>query len=99
MNKNLDLNPVRCRCGGEAETIVIHRTDGRIVYFVKCVDCGIETPEFYVEAEAVTVWNRAMGTDRCCNTCDIYEDGRYCKLWSIFCGSDHWCKDWSEKND
>ena len=74
MNKNLDLNPVRCRCGGEAETIVIHRTDGRIVYFVKCVDCGIETPEFYVEAEAVTVWNRAMGTDRCCNTCDIYED-------------------------
>lgn len=85
-----DLKPVHCGCGGEANWDCL---DGK--HQVGCLDCGICTKSYGTEAEAVAAWNRAMGADRCCNTCDSYEDGRFCLLWGIFCPSDHWCKDWS----
>lgn len=89
----------RCGCGGEAKVNrwkwETNRPKER--YDVYCNVCGISTVFYPTEAEVITAWNLAMGAERCCNTCDSYEDGRYCKLWSIFCKSDHWCKDWSNK--
>jgi len=35
--------------------------------------------------------------EKCCNECDCYEDGRYCKLHSIFVRSDFACRDWESK--
>ena len=91
-----ELTPVRCGCGGEAKTILYESYGLPPVYLTHCLVCGMSTRAFDTKAEAITAWNRAMGVkDRCCNTCDSYEAGRYCLLWSIFCPSDHWCKDWS----
>ena len=32
--------------------------------------------------------------EKCCNTCDCFEVGCYCKLHSIFIRSDFVCRDW-----
>ena len=53
-----ELKAVRCGCGGEA--VAIGDADNNI-YFVKCDKCWISTDLFHSEAEAVEVWNKAMG--------------------------------------
>ena len=70
-----ELKPVRCGCGGEAEVITIHKYDGDVVYYVVCMECRIETPEVYTEAEAIQAWNRAMG-----NRMELQTVGRTAKV-------------------
>jgi hypothetical protein len=55
-----DLEPVRCGCGGEAK---VEEWVGR--WYVRCQNsnCLISTKNCDTEAEAITAWNRAMGTD------------------------------------
>lgn len=95
MSEKTNQKPVKCGCGGEAEVCKSPLKYG-YCYFVKCERCETATNIFVKVEEAIEAWNKAMGADRCCNTCDSYEAGRYCLSWSIFCPSDHWCKDWSE---
>ena len=59
-----ELKPVNCGCGGEAE-VVKHTFHGASPsYGVECTNCHTESWQFYnTEAEAVTAWNRAMGTE------------------------------------
>ena len=56
------LKLVNCGCGGEA-IAYIESMDGGFLHliYVSCAKCGIRTPKFDTEAEAVTAWNRAMG--------------------------------------
>ena len=98
MSEKTNQKPVKCGCGGEVKVYETPLKDCE-GYFVQCNDCRTATFIWLSEAEAITAWNKAMGADRCCNTCDSYEAGRYCLLWSIFCPSDHWCKDWSGNED
>jgi len=63
-----ELKPVRCGCGGEAKvdwTVI----NGAYMTGVVCQKCGMKTASFYdrddkdkVIAEAIEVWNRAMGS-------------------------------------
>lgn len=92
-----ELKPVRCGCGGEASVdYFIGEPSEGASYVVYCRKCEIQTMSYDTMTEAIQAWNTAVRADRCCNTCDSYEAGRYCLLWSIFCPSDHWCKDWSD---
>ena len=51
-----ELQPVRCGCGGEAETKQAFN-NGWYVYCPECIMCS----GFYsTESEAITAWNRAM---------------------------------------
>lgn len=65
-----EMKPVPCGCGGEAH----HDSAScwnpeeeewmpNFWHRVICKNCGTQTKAFYTEAEAVTAWNRAMGTD------------------------------------
>ena len=62
------LKPVNCGCGGEAK----HVTEScwnpeeekwipNFWHRVICKNCGTQTKAFYTEAEAIEVWNKAMG--------------------------------------
>ena len=97
-NMTDELKPVRCGCGEEPVVGHIKKTSylPKDRWYIGCPKCDICTGLYDTEAEVVEAWNTAVRADRCCNTCDSYEAGRYCLLWSIFCPSDHWCKDWSE---
>ena len=53
----MELKPVRCGCGGEAEPYAW--VSGS--YSCHCLSCGIETTNFKTPEEAVKAWNRAMG--------------------------------------
>lgn len=53
------LKPVPCGCGGEAEVKLW--AEPETPYVVMCHKCGIVTEDFPTEAEAIEVWNRAMG--------------------------------------
>lgn len=67
----LELKPVRCGCGGEAEIDIVPIDRRR----VRCQKCGIRTLSFATEAEAITVWNRAMcHTER---TAKVRHNGDY----------------------
>ena len=55
------LTPVRCGCGGEAEVCKSPLKDG-YCYFVKCERCETATNIFVKVEDAITAWNRAMGT-------------------------------------
>ena len=57
---NEELKPVRCGCGGEARVMQPSYTHCRVVM---CPNCGIKTAYRSTESEAVTAWNRAMGTE------------------------------------
>ena len=52
---NDELKPIRCGCGGEPYLL------GN--YSVLCSKCFIKTDRENSEAEAIKVWNTAMGTD------------------------------------
>ena len=52
------LKPVPCGCGGEA---VVHEQEyGE--YEVYCPRCFITTDDYKTETDAITAWNRAMGS-------------------------------------
>ncbi len=53
-----ELKPVRCGCGGLAE---VAYTESGLAYVI-CLQCLTETRVFRTEAEAITAWNRAMGS-------------------------------------
>ena len=54
-----DLKPVRCGCGGEVDSHL-----GKYAkWFIACDKCGVRTPLCDSRTEAITVWNRAMGTE------------------------------------
>ena len=60
------LKPVRCGCGGEAVIETDHDTIQPVAPIdwkrVICNKCNIRTTWRKSEAEAITTWNRAMGT-------------------------------------
>lgn len=56
-----ELKPVRCGCGGEAKVAPYHG-DGYESFYVYCQNCNIDSDYYETEAEAVTAWNRAMGS-------------------------------------
>lgn len=60
-----EMKPVKCGCGGEA-IAYIQSMDGGFWHLinVSCSKCGISTPKYDTEAEAITAWNRAMGADQ-----------------------------------
>ena len=58
-----ELKPVRCGCGGEAIYGKWVSKVGVIAHAVGCKNCGIQTKPYPTEAEAVTAWNTAMGTN------------------------------------
>ena len=73
-----ELKPVRCGCGGE--TVIMPTPSGR--FAVGCKKCDICTGLYNTEAEAITAWNRAMGTENICKNCKAYfvmGDCGYCK--------------------
>ena len=60
-----ELKPIRCGCGGEAEVKLFPLCCGikheEIEYFVVCKKCRTRTEYKDTVAEAIIVWNRAMG--------------------------------------
>ena len=54
-----ELKPVKCGCGGEAVIYVTHWWGE--CYVCECEECGTASRPCTTEAEAITVWNRAMG--------------------------------------
>ena len=54
--------PVNCRCGGKPQVIsYLSQEYCKMLYYVRCVECGTETDDLFSEAEAITVWNKVMG--------------------------------------
>ena len=111
---NKELKPVRCGCGGEAN---IHKDDGTFgqmpIYTVSCNTCGMRSGRRSTEVQAVTAWNRAMGTndinvpnkERTYKVTDIHVDEYYCPA----CGAeiphshedkgDNYCRECGAKLD
>jgi hypothetical protein len=62
-----ELKLVRCGCGGEAHHDTVRgwnpvREDAFVLWHrVICKNCGTQTKVFYIEAEAIEAWNKAMG--------------------------------------
>lgn len=56
--------PVRCRCGGEPENIIVDTGSYRVYYAVKCKKCGIQTSPQVAELFAIEAWNKTMGAER-----------------------------------
>ena len=63
-----ELKPVRCGCGGEAKVEPLPFETWNDIwdasvsqYLVRCDRCGMTTRLHDTEAEAIAVWNRAMG--------------------------------------
>ena len=52
-----ELKPVRCGCGGEAESALSFDYE----YYVMCHKCGTRSDYFLKEVEAIEAWNKAMG--------------------------------------
>lgn len=52
-----ELKPVRCGCGGEAESALSFAYE----YYVMCHKCGTRSDYFLKEVEAIEAWNKAMG--------------------------------------
>ena len=61
----LGIKPVRCGCGGKAKITILHwdtiEDYDDPTYLVECENCEISTKDYDTEAEAVKVWNKAMG--------------------------------------
>ena len=58
-----EKKPARCGCGGEANVFGYDALSGDHDFYVSCTKCGICTPSKPTKAEAITAWNRAMGTN------------------------------------
>lgn len=73
-----ELKPVPCGCGGEAWTdYIIGEPSEGVGWFVCCKNCEIQLPsEYDTEAEAITAWNRAMGSTEKSSTVE-----RTAKVW------------------
>ena len=54
----MELNPVDCGCGGEAQ--VFFPFTNNSVYMIECKKCGICISAYETEAEAIEAWNTAM---------------------------------------
>ncbi len=65
VTKQNALKPIRCGCGGEAILETDHDTIQPVAPIdwkrVRCNKCNIRTTWRKSEAEAIEVWNRAMG--------------------------------------
>lgn len=59
---NEELKPVRCGCGGEAKVQRVRTLKSHLIV-VMCTKCEIATNYYTNEAEAITAWNTAMGTN------------------------------------
>lgn len=53
---------VNCGCGGEAFVHIMGHELTKTQYYINCEKCDTRTWFFDTEAEAVTVWNKAMGS-------------------------------------
>ena len=60
MEKDDELKPVPCGCGGEA-IIYINGARQAKIY---CEKCGIESNVFATKYKAIEAWNRAMGAEK-----------------------------------
>lgn len=61
----MELNPVKCGCGGVGKIETDHDTlvPGEPIDWkrIVCDNCNIRTTWRHTEAEAITAWNEAMG--------------------------------------
>ena len=48
-------------CGGEAH--VVETIHGKTLPWVRCKDCGMETPMLDTEEEAIEAWNRRVDNE------------------------------------
>ena len=85
-----ELKPVRCGCGGFADSHLGKYAN----WFISCEKCGVRTPLCDSRDEAIMTWNRAMGaTDtnvgdkiiycKDCKYSHMTIDGlcKYCDIW------------------
>ncbi len=59
-----ELKPAHCGCGGEAEVRGFENLDDSVSIYICCTKCHTSTVSFtgdQAEANAVEVWNQAMG--------------------------------------
>ena len=99
MNDN-ELKPVRCGCGGEAKVETDHDIIQPVAPIdwkrVVCAKCNIRTTWRKTEAEAITAWNKAMGTEKDCAHCVSYDKVRgYCNNYGLWIGDAFGCKDFA----
>ena len=87
-----ELKPVNCGCGGEVQTGKSYSG----FYSVECMNCGMQSGYYDTEAEAVTAWNMAMGTEKDCAHCVSYDKVRgYCNNYGLWIGDAFGCKDFA----
>lgn len=107
LKESIMIEPVHCRCGGEAEIFHIAPEGYEGSYCVRCTECLIQTPFFNKDKDkAIEVWNRVM--DERTAKVETYTDDQQ-ETWSVCeCGTDvrkgyNYCPkcgaklDWSEK--
>ena len=93
-----ELKPVKCGCGGEAKVEWSNGYDPftekripKLWYGVICKKCKIQTKSYYTEAEAITAWNRAMGSTEKSSTVErtghwiATYDGLHCSVCNYKC--------------
>jgi len=57
------LTPVHCGCGGEVWAFMtLYPENTERPYICQCRNCFTRTGGYPTEAEAITAWNRAMGS-------------------------------------
>lgn len=80
--------PVRCRCGGEAEIFHIAPEGYEGSYCVRCTECLIQTPFFNKDKDkAIEVWNRAMGE----RTAKVKDFGHPCGVYGYCSNCGGYC--------
>ena len=84
------LKPIRCGCGGEAKVKKYTFHHALPLYRVRCETCGMQSGVRDTEAEAIQVWNRAMGAgkDEIAITKGYWMatyDGLYCSVCNYKC--------------
>ena len=88
------MKTVKCGCGGEAS--MCNGFEHRNIYSIECNKCGICTSDYETKAEAITAWNKAMGTEKDCAHCVSYDKVRgYCNNYGLWIGDAFGCKDFA----